>query len=72
MLYLVPSAAPRLLPLLLAAAPHKLRDRRAHCLWLRGAAAVTEGAHGGGLREGLLAGMLDHLLAVDVEVRCAL
>lgn len=69
-LALVPTSAGRLLPLLLGNLPHKLRDRGTHCLYLRGLFALAESGPGAAIREGLLAGVLDHLISVDVEIRC--
>lgn len=68
-LVLVPSAGSRLLPLLLSNFPHKLRDRNTQCLYLRAAFALAEGPAGRGVREGVLGGVLEHLIGVDVEIR---
>ncbi len=68
-LLLVPTSATRLLPLLINNLPHKLRDRRAQCLYLRGAFSIAEGRAGAALRDDLLAGIIDHLISVDVEIR---
>ena len=69
-LLLVPTASSRLLPLLVSNFPHKLRDRNTQCLYLRAAFALAEGRGGSGLREGLLAGVVEHLIGLDVEIRC--
>ena len=65
----MPTAGSRLLPLLTANFPHKLRDRATQCLYLRALYALAEGAAGGGIREGVLAGALEHLISIDVEIR---
>lgn len=65
----MPTAASRLLPLLVSNFPHKLRDRNTQCLYLRAVFALAEGRAGGGLREGLLAGVVEHLIGIDVEIR---
>ncbi len=71
MLELVPTAGSRLLPLMVANFPHKLRDRNTQCLYLRAVYGLAEGRAGGGMREGLLAGVMEHLISIDVEIRCA-
>ncbi|PRW34096.1 RNA polymerase I-specific transcription initiation factor RRN3-like [Chlorella sorokiniana] len=68
-LSLVPTAGSRLLPLVVGNFPHKLRDRNTQCLYLRGVFALAEGPSGGAVREGLLAGVVDHLIGIDVEIR---
>ncbi|KAL4436668.1 hypothetical protein ABPG75_003807 [Micractinium tetrahymenae] len=68
-LLLVPTAGSRLLPLLASNLPHKLRDRNTQCLYLRAAFALAEGRAGGGIREGVLAGVVEHLIGIDVEIR---
>lgn len=68
-LLLVPTAGSRLLPLVVSNFPHKLRDRNTQCLYLRGAYALAEGPAGAAVREGLLAGVVEHLIAIDVEIR---
>ena len=70
-LLLVPTAGSRLLPLVVANFPHKLRDRNTQCLYLRAVYTLAEGRAGAGIREGLLAGVLEHLISIDVEIRCA-
>jgi RNA polymerase I-specific transcription initiation factor RRN3 len=65
----VPTAGSRLLPLVVGNFPHKLRDRNTQCLYLRGTYALAEGPAGGAVREGLLAGVLEHLIGIDVEIR---
>ena len=65
---LVPSAASRLLPLLVSNMPHKMRDRGVHCLYLRGMFAVAEGPHGYGLGDGLIPAVIAHLIDVDVDI----
>lgn len=69
-LLLVPTAGSRLLPLLSSNFPHKLRDRNTQCLYLRAAFALAEGRAGGAIREGVLAGVVEHLIGIDVEIRC--
>lgn len=43
---------------------------RPQCLYLRGAFALAEGPAGAAIREGLLSGVVEHLIAIDVEIRC--
>jgi len=66
---LVPTSSHRLLPILASNFPHKLRDRTTHCLYLRGLFCLAEARSGAALREGILASIVDHLIAVDVEIR---
>jgi len=66
---MVPSAAPRLLPLLVSNLPHKMRDRGVHCLYLRGVFAIVEGPHGYGLGDGLIPAVIAHLIDVDVDIK---
>jgi len=66
---LVPTSPHRLLPILASNFPHKLRDRTTHCLYLRGLCSLAEAASGAALREGILTSIVDHLIAVDVEIR---
>ncbi|KAI3426053.1 hypothetical protein D9Q98_008021 [Chlorella vulgaris] len=68
-LLLVPTAGSRLLPLVVANFPHKLRDRNTQCLFLRAVYALAEGRGGAGIREGLLTGATEHLISIDVEIR---
>lgn len=70
-LLLVPTAGSRVLPLLSSNFPHKLRDRNTQCLYLRAAFALAEGHAGGAVREGVLAGVVEHLIGIDVEIRWA-
>ena len=68
-LALIPTLPAQLLPMLLQNLPHKTRDRAAQCLYVRAALALAEGARGAPLREGLLLGVVDHLLSLDVEIK---
>jgi RNA polymerase I-specific transcription initiation factor RRN3 len=68
-LELVPTSSQRLLPILASNFPHKLRDRTTHCLYLRGLFSLAEARFGAAVREGILASVVDHLIAVDVEIR---
>ena len=68
-LELVPTASARILPLLSSNLPHRLRDRTAQCLYLRGLFALAESRSGAGLREATLAAVIDHLITIDVEIR---
>jgi len=68
-LELVPTASPRLLPILVSNMPHKMRDRGVHCLYLRGAFAVSESQHGFGLSDGILGPVISHLVEIDVDIR---
>jgi RNA polymerase I-specific transcription initiation factor RRN3 len=68
-LELVPTSSQRLLPILASNFPHKLRDRTTHCLYLRGLFSLAEARSGAAVREGILASVVDHLIAVDVEIR---
>ena len=56
-------------PLLSGAIPHKLRDRATQCLYLRALFRVAACPAAAGMREGLLAAAVDHLLSVDVEIK---
>lgn len=49
--------------------PHKLRDRPTQCLFLRAVLALCEGRVGSAMREGLLAGVVEHLLSIDADIR---
>lgn len=49
--------------------PHKLRDRSAQCLYLRAVISLSEGRAGATLREGLLMGVVEHLLTIDADIR---
>lgn len=66
---LVPTLGPQLMQLLVQNLPHKLRDRSTQCLYLRGAMALAEGPAGRPVRDGLLLGLVDHLLSIDVEIK---
>ncbi|KIY94835.1 hypothetical protein MNEG_13126 [Monoraphidium neglectum] len=68
-LQLIPTLPSQLLPMLLQNLPHKSRPREAQCLYLRAALLLAERPAGAPLREGLLLGVVDHLLALDVEVK---
>ena len=68
-LQLVPALPPNLLSLLVQNMPHKMRDRDTQCLYLRAAFALAESPAGAPIREGLLVGVVEHLLTVDVEIR---
>lgn len=68
-LELVPSAAPRLLPLLVSNLPHKMRDRGVHCLYLRGMFSIAEGPHVYGLGDGLIPAVIAHLIDIDVDIK---
>ena len=65
----VPLAPSLLGPLLAAGIPHKLRDRGTQCAYLRALFAFAGAPGAAPLREGLLAAAVDHLLAVDVEIK---
>ncbi len=71
-LLLVPTAGSRVLPLLLGAMPHKLRGRGTQCLYLRALFSLAERRAGAPVREGLLAGVVEHLASIDVEIRCGM
>jgi RNA polymerase I-specific transcription initiation factor RRN3 len=49
--------------------PHKLRDRPAQCLYLGALISLCEGKVGPALREGLLGGLVEHLLSIDADIR---
>lgn len=66
---LVPALPTRLLPMLVQNMPHKLRDRSAQCLYLSAVIALCEGKVGPALREGLLSGLVEHLLSIDADIR---
>lgn len=68
-LELVPTSGARMLPLLVSNMPHKLRDRKTHCLYLRALFALAEARSGAGVREGVLLAVVEHLLSIDVEIR---
>ncbi len=65
----MPALPPNLLSLLVQNMPHRTRDRDAQCLYMRAAFALAEGPAGGPIRDGLLVGVVEHLLTVDVEIR---
>jgi RNA polymerase I-specific transcription initiation factor RRN3 len=66
---LVPALPTRLLPMLVQNMPHKLRDRSAQCLYLGALISLCEGKVGPALREGLLGGLVEHLLSIDADIR---
>lgn len=66
---LVPALPTRLLPMLVQNMPHKLRDRSTQCLFLSAIISLCEGKVGPALREGLLAGVVEHLLSIDADIR---
>eukprot|EP00879_Flechtneria_rotunda_P027592 GHRR01029563.1.p1 GENE.GHRR01029563.1~~GHRR01029563.1.p1 ORF type:complete len:775 (+),score=300.41 GHRR01029563.1:409-2733(+) len=66
---LVPALPTRLLPMLVQNMPHKLRDRNTQCLYLRALLLLAEGKVGAPLREGLLAGIVEHLLSIDADIK---
>ena len=66
---LAPTAAARLLPLLVSNMPHKVREKDVHCLYLRGAFAIAEGLHNTGLGDGLIPAVVAHLIDIDVDIR---
>lgn len=66
---LVPALPTRLLPMLVQNMPHKLRDRSAQCLYLGALISLSEGKVGPALREGLLGGLVEHLLSIDADIR---
>lgn len=68
-LQLVPTAASRVATTLAHSFPHKLRDRDAQCAYLRGILSLAEGPSGGGLRDTMLAAIIDHVLTIDVEIK---
>lgn len=49
--------------------PHKLRDRSTQCLFLQAIISLCEGKVGPALREGLLSGVVEHLLSLDADIR---
>lgn len=69
LLGLVPTAPGRLLGMLVGGLPHKLRDRHAHAAYLSALFALAEGPAGEGVREGVLDAVVDHLIALDVEIK---
>ncbi|WIA18821.1 hypothetical protein OEZ85_003502 [Tetradesmus obliquus] len=66
---LVPALPTRLLPMLVQNIPHKLRDRPSQCLFLRALILLAEGKVGSSLREGLLLGVVEHLLSIDADIK---
>lgn len=68
-LELVPTAIPRLMPILVSNMPHKMRDRGTHCLYFRGMFAVAESQPNSGLSDGLLPPIVSHLIDVDVDIK---
>ncbi|KAF6257096.1 RNA polymerase I-specific transcription initiation factor RRN3-domain-containing protein [Scenedesmus sp. NREL 46B-D3] len=66
---LVPALPTRLLPMLVQNIPHKLRDRSSQCLFLRAVILLAEGKVGSSLREGLLLGVVEHLLSIDADIK---
>lgn len=65
----MPTLPAQLLPMLLQNLPHKTRDRGAQCLYLGAALGLAERPAGAPLREGLLLGVVDHLLSLDVDIK---
>lgn len=65
----MPALPTRLLPMLIQNMPHKLRDRSTQCLFLQAIISLCEGKVGPALREGLLAGVVEHLLSLDADIR---
>ncbi|KAI8468899.1 MAG: RNA polymerase I-specific transcription initiation factor RRN3-domain-containing protein [Monoraphidium minutum] len=68
-LQLIPTLPTQLLPMLLLNLPHKARPRPLQCLYLRAVLGLAEAPSGAPLREGLLLGIVDHLLSLDVEIK---
>lgn len=69
LLTLVPTAASRVASTLLRGFPHKLRDRDAQCTYFHGLFLLAEGPAGAPVRDVLLAGVVDHMLTIDVEIK---
>lgn len=65
----MPTAPSRLMSVIAGGIPHRLRDRDAQCLYLRGALALAEAPAAAAVREGILAAAAEHLLSLDVEIR---
>jgi len=68
-LTLVPLSATVLGGILLRRIPHKTAVKARQCQYLRAAFALVETPAGRPLRDGLLRGVLRHLLDVDVEIK---
>mgnify|MGYP001425449286 FL=1 len=68
-LTLVPLSATVLGGILLRRIPHKTAVKARQCQYLRAAFALVETPAGRPLRDGLLRGVVRHLLDVDVEIR---
>ena len=66
---LAPTAASRLLPVLVSNMPHKMREKEVHCLYLRGVFAIAENLHNTGLGDGLIPAVIAHLIDIDVDIK---
>lgn len=66
---LVPALPSRLLPMLVANIPHKLRDRQTQCLYARALLLLAEGRVASALREPLLLGLVEQLLSIDADIK---
>jgi len=66
---LAPTAASRLLPVLVSNMPHKLREKEVHCLYMRGMFAIAESLHNTGLGDGLIPAVIAHLIDIDVDIK---
>lgn len=66
----MPTAAPQLVATAASSMPHVLRDRAAHVLYVRVLARMALGrAVPTAVRAGLLAVVVEHLVALDCEIR---
>jgi len=55
--------------MLLQNLPHKLRDRSTQCLYMRALVGLSQGRVGPALRDGLLSGIVEHLLSIDADIK---
>ncbi|KAK9806667.1 hypothetical protein WJX73_005868 [Symbiochloris irregularis] len=68
-LVLVPTAASNLVSVAATCMPHVLRDRATHVLYVRALLRLALGAAGPAVRTGLLTVVMEHLVALDCEIR---
>ena len=68
-LLLVPTAMSDLVGLAASCMPHVLRDRATHVLYVRAVLRLALGASGSAVRTGLLTAVMEHLVAMDCEIR---
>lgn len=68
-LELVPASSSLLMPILARALPNKVLPTSMQCSYLRALLAVAELPRAAALRDNILAALVQHLVALDVEIR---